>query len=72
VGLKGTCRSIAERFYGDEGLRERVYRGNERVLKARVRTGTDRLPPGTEGTIRGAVYGLGGPRLTTGVGSGAP
>lgn len=63
AGINESCRSIANRFYGDEAAWERVYRDNERVLKDEVQASTDALLPGTEVTIKGAKYDLSGRRI---------
>ena len=48
VGLNETCRTLAQRFYGNEARWEEIYIANERVLKSEVQLGNDALPPGTE------------------------
>ncbi|NBT96046.1 MAG: hypothetical protein EBT47_13855 [Chloroflexi bacterium] len=66
VGVSDTCRSVAKRFFGDESQWEKVYKPNEWRLKEEVQSGTDRLLPGTELTIKGAKFGLDGqPYLPT-------
>jgi hypothetical protein len=57
VGVNETCRGLAQRFYGDVQLWERIYRDNERSLRDEVHGSGDPLPPGTEVVIRGARYG---------------
>ncbi|MBI3969775.1 MAG: LysM peptidoglycan-binding domain-containing protein [Chloroflexi bacterium] len=52
VGVGETCRSIAKKFYGDEGQWERVYDANKWRLENDVQTSSDKLFPGTELTIR--------------------
>lgn len=63
VGVNDTCRSVAKRFFGDESQWEKVYKPNEWRLKEEVQSGTDRLLPGTELTIKGAKFGLDGQPL---------
>jgi hypothetical protein len=63
VGVSDTCRSVAKKFYGDESQWEKVYKPNEWRLKEEVQSGTDKLLPGTELTIKGAKYGLDGQPL---------
>jgi len=63
VGVSETCRSVAKKFYGDESQWEKVYKPNEWRLKEEVQSGTDKLLPGTELTIKGAKFGLDGQPL---------
>ncbi|HEX2037588.1 MAG TPA: hypothetical protein VHS99_25710 [Chloroflexota bacterium] len=60
VGINETCRTLARRFYGEEGRWERIYQDNERVLGSEVQTSTDPILPGTEVTIRDAAFDLDG------------
>ena len=53
----------AKKFYGDESQWEKVYKPNEWRLKEEVQSGTDKLLPGTELTIKGAKFGLDGQPL---------
>ena len=48
VGISETCRTLAQKFYGNEARWEEIYGANERVLKSEVQVGTDALLPGTE------------------------
>ena len=48
VGINETCRTLAQKFYGNEARWEEIYGANERVLKSEVQLGTDALLPGTE------------------------
>jgi nucleoid-associated protein YgaU len=60
VGLNETCRSLAERFYGNEVRWEQIYAANERTLRSEVQIGTDPLPPGVEIAIPSPQFGLDG------------
>jgi hypothetical protein len=60
VGVNETCRSLAQRFYGDGQQWERIFRDNERILKDAVQASGDPLLPGTEVIIRGARYDVDG------------
>jgi len=51
-GPADTCRSLAKKFYGDEGQWEKIYKPNEWRLKEEVQSGSDKLLPGTELTIK--------------------
>lgn len=60
VGLNETCRSLAQRFYGNEARWEQIYAANERALRSEVQIGTDTLPPGLEIVIPSPQFGLDG------------
>ena len=62
VGINETCRTLAQRFYGNDARWEEIYVPNERVLKSEVQLGTDTLLPGTEIVVLSPRFGLdGGP-----------
>ena len=63
TGVSDPCRSLAKRLFGAESQWEKVYKPNEWRLKEEVQSGTDRLLPGTELTIKGAKFGLDGQPL---------
>ena len=56
TGPDDTCRSLAKKFFGSEADWEKIYKPNEWRLKEEVQSGTDKLLPGTELTIKGAKY----------------
>ena len=56
TGPDDTCRSLAKRFYGNEADWEKIYKPNEWRLKDEVQSGTDKLLPGTELTIKDAKF----------------
>ena len=66
VGVNETCRSLAQRFYGNEVRWEQIYAANERTLRSEVQIGTDPLPPGVEVVIPSPQFGLDGNPLETG------
>lgn len=63
VGVNETCRTLAQRFYGNEARWAEIYEANERILKNEVQVGTDALPPGTEISILAPEFGLDGKPL---------
>ena len=60
VGVNETCRSLAQRFYGNEVRWKQIYAANERILQSEVQIGTDPLPPGAEIVIPAPQFGLDG------------
>ena len=64
TGPADTCRSLAKKFYGDEGAWERIYKPNEWRRKEEVQSGTDKLLPGTELTIKDPKFDATGAPVT--------
>lgn len=60
TGPDDTCRSLAKKFYGDESQWEKIYKPNEWRLKEEVQSGSDKLLPGTELTIKDPKYDASG------------
>jgi nucleoid-associated protein YgaU len=55
---------LAQKFYGDESQWEKIYKPNEWRLKEEVQSGTDKLLPGTELTIKDPKFDAAGQRVT--------
>ena len=55
-----TCRSIANKFYGDENQWQKIYSANERLIKDEVQSGTDALLVGTGLTIKDPKFDASG------------
>jgi nucleoid-associated protein YgaU len=66
TAMNETCRSIAKKFYGDESEWERIYKPNEWRLKDEVQSGSDKLLPGTELTIKDPKFDERGQPITAG------
>jgi hypothetical protein len=60
VGIHETCRTLAQRFYGNDARWEEIYAANERVLKSVAQLGNDPLPPGTEIVVLAPRFGVDG------------
>jgi nucleoid-associated protein YgaU len=64
TGPADTCRSLAKTFYGDESQWEKIYKPNEWRLKEEVQSGTDKMLPGTELTIKDPKFDASGQPVT--------